>query len=152
HLGSGAVSDNRAPVVENAAQNYRGGDPECSQGDREKPAAGEDARQHGAEQRKAGDAKGCRAKSDQDREGDLSAQAACQPPKAPVEIHQRTFSSEWAARSASPSVRGSSTSTVRCSVGRGVAVTMLTPSGAENRCHAPCGTTTVMPAVSAWVS
>ena len=48
-----------------------------------------------------------------------------------------------------PSVRGSSTVTVRCSVGCGVAVITLTPSGASKRCHAPCGTIATIPALSA---
>jgi hypothetical protein len=46
-------------------------------------------------------------------------------------------------------VRGSSTVTVRCSVGCGVAVIRLTPFGASKRCHAPCGTITTIPAASA---
>ena len=45
-------------------------------------------------------------------------------------LNQRHLCSVAAARCASVRVRGSSTSTVRCSVGFGVAVTNVTPSGA----------------------
>ena len=45
-------------------------------------------------------------------------------------------------------VRGSSMAKVRCSVGCGVVVIRLTPSGASKRCHFPCGTTTTIPALS----
>ena len=78
----------------------------------------------------AADPEGRGEEPDQDRQRNPATQAVRQFPQAPVEIHQRTFSSELAARCASDSVRGSATSTVRCSVGRGVAVTMLTPFGA----------------------
>src|SRR5438093_2263891 len=50
---------------------------------------------------------------------------------------------------AAVSVRGSSTSTVRCSVGFGVAVSTLTPSGAWKRCHVPCRMMIIIPALSA---
>jgi hypothetical protein len=45
-------------------------------------------------------------------------------------------------------VRGSSTSTLTCSVGCGVAVITHTPSGASNWCQVFCGTTAIMPALS----
>jgi hypothetical protein len=67
----------------------------------------------------------------------------------PAKMHQRHLCSVAATRCVSVRVRGSSTSTVRCSVGFGVAVTNVTPSGAWKRCHMFCGTITTMPALSA---
>src|SRR5437763_17221645 len=46
-------------------------------------------------------------------------------------------------------VRGSSTSSSMTSLGKGVAVINVTPSGEEKRCHAPCGLTAIMPPRSA---
>src|SRR5437764_2945137 len=46
-------------------------------------------------------------------------------------------------------LRGSSVAKVRCSVGCGVAVRRLTPSGASKRCQVFCGTTMTMPALTA---
>src|SRR5262249_62417105 len=144
---------NQGPrVIEHAAQHDGERDTERRQGDRGDTRAREYLRQENAEQRKPGYAEGRRGEAGRDRQQDAAAQPARQLPQAPVEVHQRTFSSELAARSASLSVRGSSTSTVRCSVGRGVAVMMLTPFGAWKRCQAPCGTTTAVPALSSWVS
>src|SRR6185437_2125273 len=100
----------------------------------------------------AGDAKSGGGEAHTDAGRDAATQPLGQLPQASVEVHQRTFSSEFAARSASLSPRGSSTSTVKCSVGRGVAVTMLTPFGAWKRCQVFCGTTITVPAPTSWLS
>src|SRR5207249_1616552 len=105
-----------------------------------------------AKEGKTGDAKGGGEEADDDRQRDPAAQSARQLPEAAVEEHQRHFSSVAPVRCGSDSVRGSATSTVRCSVGLGVAVIRATPSGASKRCHAPCGTMTSMPAFKVWVS
>ena len=152
HHRGGAVRDDGADVIEQRPRDDRRRDPGSRERDRPGPGAGEDQRQQGAEQRETGDPEPGRGQADNDAGGDPAAQPAGQLPQAPVEIHQRTFSSELAVRCASLSVRGSATSTVRCSVGRGVAVTMLTPLGAEKRCQVFCGTTTVVPAATSWLS
>ena len=64
---------------------------------------------------------------------------------------QALFSSTLPESRSGSKVRGSATSTVRCSVGFGVAVIRQTPSGDSKRCHAPCGTTTSIPALSSCV-
>src|SRR5215813_11843402 len=66
-----------------------------------------------------------------------------------VVANQRHFSSIVFDSCAAVSARGSSTSTVRCSVGFGVAVTRVTPPGEWKRCHVPCGTMTIIPALTA---
>ena len=98
--------------------------------DSKKSGATEHLGQQHAENREASDPDDRGDQPQQDCAGNPATQPPRQLPQAPVEIHQRTFCSELAPRSASLSVRGSSTSIGRCSVGRGVAVTMLTPFGA----------------------
>ena len=117
-------------VIDDPAQDHRSGHRECRDCYCDKAGAVEYARQQHSEDRKTRDPDDRGDEPQQDRQRDPPAQPARQLPKASVEIHQRTFSSELDARSASLNVRGSSTSIVRCSVGRGVAVTMLTPIGA----------------------
>src|SRR5439155_20496462 len=113
-------------------------------------AAGKDAGEQRPQQREARDAKGGGEKADDDRQRDPAAQPARQLPQAPVEEHQRHFSSVLPDRCTSESVRGSSTSTVRCSVGFGVAVIRQTPPADSILCQAPCGTTTSIPALRVW--
>src|SRR5215469_13857141 len=139
-------------VIDDPAQNHGNGHPERRNCHCPEIGTLEYTRQQHAEDREPCDPNHRGNKSQQDREDNPSAQSASQLPKSSVKIHQRTFCSECAERFLSVSVRGSSTSIVRCSVGRGIAVTMLTPFGAWNRCQAPCGTTTVVPALSSWVS
>src|SRR5262249_29022696 len=66
-----------------------------------------------------------------------------------VVANQRHFSSIVFDSCAAVSARGSSTSTVRCSVGFGVAVARGTPSGGGKRCHRPFATMTIIPALTA---
>src|SRR5262249_55062585 len=152
YAGRRTMRNHRALVIGNAAQQHRDCHAERRERDSEEAGALEHMRQQHPEKRKAGDSDHRGDEAQQDRGGDPSAQPARQLPQPLIELHQRTFSSRLAVRSMSLRVRGSSTSMVRCSVGRGVAVTMLTPFGAWKRCQVFCGTTTVMPALTSWLS
>ena len=75
--------------------------------------------------------------------------AEAQPRPAAATAPSNTRRSTDRLRRRHSSLRGSSMAKVRCWVGCGVVVIKLTPSGASKRCHAPCGTITTIPALSA---
>jgi hypothetical protein len=76
HMAGGAVGDDRAGMIEEAAQQHRQADPDRRQGDRGKAGAGEDPREQRAQQREAGDPETRGKQAKQDRQRDPAAQSA----------------------------------------------------------------------------